>query len=127
MKPWKMFLGILALAAVLAAKPTDWKRLGAREVNFASDRDEIFCAHEGPLSALVVEVRRNGVHIEDLQVQFANGHILDVQVRAFISAGQRTRVIDLPGEDRIVKKVVFKYHSGKKRVKRAEVILFGRD
>ena len=61
-----------------------------------------------------------------MKVHFANGDIVDIAIRKVIPAGGETRLIDLPGRNRIIKKVVFWYESTKKNSKRATVRLFGR-
>lgn len=105
----------------------DWRKLGSATVNFSRDRDEIRCASKGLVRQIVFEVRRATVNFDDIEVYLLNGTKLDVQVRSVIRAGQRSRVIDLPGEARIITKIVFRYRSlGSDRNGKAEVVVWGR-
>lgn len=105
----------------------DWRKLGSATVNFSRDRDEIRCASKGLVRQIVFEVRRTTVNCDDIEVYLLNGTKLDVQVRSVIRAGRRSRVIDLPGEARIISKIVFRYRSlGSDRNGKAEVVVWGR-
>ncbi len=114
----------------LAATPTEaawhkgWKQLGAKSVNHGFDRDEIRCADEGFMRAIVIEVRHAAVNFEDVTVHFLNGTTLDVPLRAVIRRGDRSRVIDLPGEARVIRKIVFRYKTlGREK---ARVVVWGK-
>ena len=108
-----------------------WEKLGSREVTFQAERDTISVTiMEGTFKQIKLMVRKNGVRFLDMKVHFANGQTQDVELRAFIPAGGETRVIDLSGRKRIIKKVTFAYKSqGKARgrkLKRATVVLWGK-
>ena len=63
---------------------------------------------------------------DDMNVHLVNGTVLDVPVRAVVRAGGRSRLIDLPGEARLIKKIVFRYRSvGGGSKGRAEVVVWG--
>ena len=74
---------------------------------------------------LKLMVKKSGVHFMDMKVHFANGDVMDVELRNVIPKGGETRIIDLPGRNRIVKKVVFWYKSTKVNAKRATILLYG--
>ena len=101
--------------------------MGTKKVNFNIERDVIVVgADEGVFRKIKLTVKKSGNHFKDMKVHFANGDIIDIEIRKVIPAGGETRVIDLPGRNRIIKKVVFWYESTKKNNKRATVRLFGR-
>ena len=50
----------------------------------------------------------------------------NIDIRTKIKAGGETRAIDLDGRNRLIKKVVFIYRTGKDESKRATVVLYGR-
>ena len=125
------FLWLLLLLCCFgfAATPAEaawhkgWKQLGSKSVNHGFDRDEIRCADEGFMKAIVIEVRRAAVNFEDVTIHFGNGSTLDVPVRALIKRGDRTRVIDLPGNARVIRKIVFRYKTlGREK---AKVVVWG--
>ena len=71
-------------------------------------------------------MQRHAVHILDMKVTFGDGSVRDVELRAVIPAGGASRVIDLPGNDRIVKRVDFTYEANSiGRGNRAHIRLFG--
>ena len=49
------------------------------------------------------------VQFHDVKIHFANVGVQDVQLRKVVQAGQRTRVIDLKGDDRTIEKIVMVY------------------
>ncbi len=104
----------------------DWRKLGSVPVNFSSDRDEIRCAGKGFVRQIVVEVRKTAVNFDDMNVHLVNGTVVDVPLRAVVRAGERSRIIDLPGEARLIKKIVFRYRGvGGGSKGRAEVVVWG--
>jgi hypothetical protein len=106
-----------------------WERLGAREVNFRTDRDTIpVTVADGRFRKIRLRVRGNAVEFLDVSVVFADGSRQDVPVRAVIAEGGATRVIDLVGEARVIRDVVFTYRVATERPARgrAEVVLWGK-
>lgn len=105
----------------------DWDFLGSRKVNHAVDRDEIaVTGREGTFTKIKLRVRDRQVTFRDVKVHYANGDVQDIQLRSKIPAGGETRVIDLHGNNRVIRKVVFWYNTSRVRGKRATVQLFGR-
>lgn len=113
--------------STLFAQTPKWKRLGTKKVKFKTERDVIKVgADEGVFTKIKLTVKKSGIHFKDMKVHFSNNDIVDVKIRRIIPAGGETRVIDLPGKNRSIKKVVFWYESTKKNSKRATVRLYGR-
>jgi len=129
MKTNRYFISALIVAICfgsLYAKAPKWQKLGTKKVTFKTERDVILVgADEGVFKRIKLMVKKSGIHIKDMKIHFMNGDIIDVKVRKVIPAGGETRAIDLPGKNRMLKKVVFWYESTKKNSKRATVILFG--
>ncbi|MGH7635980.1 MAG: hypothetical protein ACRENC_19810, partial [Gemmatimonadaceae bacterium] len=79
----------------------DWELLGQQKVGFGVDHDTIRVGrHEGRFAKIALEVRDSDVEILSLKVFFVHGPPQDVPVRQFIRKGQRTRPLDLIGDDR---------------------------
>jgi hypothetical protein len=105
----------------------DWRKLGSTTASFSRDRDEIRCASKGFVRQIVFEVRNTAVNFNDVDVYLANGTKMDVQLRSVVRAGQRSRVIDLPGEARVISKILFRYRSVDAGGKgKAEVVVWGK-
>jgi len=115
----------IALTATAGGK---WLKLGERVVNDKLDHDNIYVgADRGDFTALKLKVVKRPVHFLDMKVYFANGGVQDVQIRKVIPAGGETRVIDLRGSDRVIKRVQFWYEAETpKPGKKSKVRLFGR-
>jgi hypothetical protein len=124
------FVVCIALAALSA--PVDagdhWELLGDRMVNDRVDHDEIaVTSARGDWEALKFKVKKAPIRIYDMKVQYGNGVVDDIPVRALIPAGGESRVIDLRGgHDRVIRRVTFWYDAKTLGPKRAEIRLFGR-
>lgn len=126
-RPLILALVLMIGFSVLYAQTPEWKLLGTKKVKFKTERDVILVgADEGVFTKIKLTVKKSGIRFKDMKVHFSNGDIVDVKIRRVIPAGGETRVIDLPGKKRSIKKVVFWYTSTKKNSKRATVRLFGR-
>lgn len=120
---------MMCFVSIVARTPIGpkWRLLGVKKVAFLTEKDVIpVGAKKGIFKKIKLTVRKSGVHFRDLKIHFVNGNVVDVKIRKIIPAGGETRVIDLPGNNRYIKKVVFWYKSTKKNIKRATVKLFGR-
>jgi hypothetical protein len=92
------------------APPPDWQNLGERAVNGHGDRDTIVVGtDEGPFQAIQVRVKRSSLVMHDIRVTFGNGEVFEPNVRLVFDENTRSRVIDLPGVRRFIKRVDFKY------------------
>jgi hypothetical protein len=115
----------LICGSVFAQTPA-WKLLGLRKVKLRTERDAILVgADEGTFKSIKLTVKKSAINMKDLKVHFSNGDVFDVKIRKIIPAGGETRVIDLPGAKRNIKKVVFWYKSTKRKDKEATVRLWG--
>jgi hypothetical protein len=108
-------------------KPGGWELLGTRTVKYGLDRDEInVTAREGFFTALKIKVNRSALNLHKMIIHFGDGSTEEVELRNNFRAGQESRVIDLPGNRRIISKVVFWYDTKNLRKSRAVVELWGR-
>jgi hypothetical protein len=117
-----------AMNGTLAADgPGDWKRLGQKMVDHKAERDEIDVGKdEGLFKSIKIEVRGADVHFINVRVVYANGNDQEIELRNEIRAGGETRVIDLDGRNRAIRKVVFVYKTDKKERRKGTVVLLGR-
>lgn len=111
----------------LSQKPPRWEKLGQRRVDYTRDRDEILVtAREGFFTALKIRVKRAPIQMHRMVIHFADGSTREVELREHIRAGGSSRVIDLPGNKRIIRKVVFVYDTRNSAPRKAVVELWGR-
>ena len=104
-----------------------WEKLGQRKVNFNADKDEIGVGRfEGFFDALRLKVKKGPINMHKMVVHFHNGETKEIELRDNFTAGSESRVIDLPGNRRIIDKVVFWYDTKDFANSKAIVELWGR-
>jgi hypothetical protein len=84
--------------------------LGSGRVNQGLDHDTIQAgSQQGTFRAIQLRVSGGAVNFLRIIVQYGNGTRSEIQVRSNIPAGGTTRIIDLPGDRRVIKRVDFWY------------------
>lgn len=87
-----------------------WVKLGERQVNGNVDRDTIVVdRNEGQFSRLTLVVDNSDLELLDFEITFGNGEKHNPKVRHHFKEGARTRVLDLPGDKRVIKSIELKY------------------
>ena len=86
-----------------------WEQLGSAYVNGRVDHDTIAVTHRGTFRQVQLGVRRGTIGFQRVVVHFENGADHELEIRERITAGRKTRVIDLPGERRRIRSVEFWY------------------
>lgn len=130
---WLVALMVMVAAsfAAVPAQAAEWEKLGERTVNGRPnqvDTDTIMVgAGKGAYSHLQVKVEQSALRMLDMKVYFGDGSVFDVSTAYVYGPNSTTRVIDLPGNARIVTKVVFRYTNLNDGKGNARVELWGRD
>lgn len=87
-----------------------WVKIGQREVDGKVDKDTITVgAYEGKFSKLTLVVDKSDLELLELEIVFANGQRHNPNVKHHFKEGSRTRVLDLPGDERVIKSINLKY------------------
>ena len=89
----------------------DWDHVGMRAVNFRVDHDVIVAAGDGAFRAVRVDVEGGDLEMFDVKFTFGNGETFSPATRIYFREGSRSRVIDLPGDARIIRRIDFFYRS----------------
>jgi hypothetical protein len=98
-----------AKAAPVAASGK-WEQLGERTVDAKLDKDVITVGKEdGLYDAIQIKVEGSAMAMLDIKVVFGNGETFEPKTRLVFNKDTASRVIDLPGEKRVIKRVEFKY------------------
>jgi len=100
---------------------TGWTLLGSQTVDGHRDRDSIVVGkHEGKFDQLTLVVVDSDLELNDFLITFHNNQTFQPNVRHTFREGSRSRVIDLPGNDRFIKRIDLRYANipggGKARV-----------
>jgi hypothetical protein len=87
-----------------------WVKLGERTVNGRIDHDRIEVGrYDGKFTKLTMYVEKSDLELLDFEITFGNGERFHPEVRHGFREGARTRVIDLPGDERVIKAINLKY------------------
>jgi len=127
-KPFLIIASIflVSLATISWSNYQQWKLIGVKKVSFLIDRDVIHVTGNDNYRQLKLKVTEGPVHILDMDVYFENGDKFDVSIRNRIPKGGESRVIDLPGGSRNIKKIEFWYETKGFLKGRARVAVLGR-
>ena len=91
---------------------TGWTKLGEREVNGNVDNDRIEVGrYDGKFSKITIVVRDSDLEMIDFGIKFGRGPEWRPNITHYFKENQRTRVIDFPGDDRVIKYIDFKYRN----------------
>lgn len=131
--PLFLMIGLVFISADLptdeatADSLTKWDLLGIRKVNYGLDRDEIVVTlTEGLFSAVKLKVKHGGVNMHRMAIHYKNGDVQEVALKNNFKAGSSSRIIDLQGGKRVIRKVVFWYDTKNVSSRKATLQLWGR-
>ena len=109
------FMLSLFLVGRANAAPWDskgWVKLGERSVNGRVDRDSITVGeYKGKFTKLTLVVEQSELELLDFEITFGNGEKFNPKVTHYFRENTRTRVIDLPGDERMIRKIDLKYRN----------------
>ena len=127
MKTRILFFALFSFLVMSFAIPPKWEKLGSRKVNFGIEKDVIAVgAHEGAFTKLKIQVTGGSLNMKSMVVHFKNGEQKDIGLKHNFSKGSGSRVIDLPGNKRLIQKIAFVYDTKNNSNRRATVHVFGR-
>jgi hypothetical protein len=127
----KSILPLMALFLVAAFHtPAQAQRarmvyLGNAHVDGTVDHDSIKVGRgDGTYRAIQLRISGGAVNFDRVIVRYGNGTMEEIQVRNRIPDGGRTRIIDLPGDRRIIQSVDI-WYSKDRWTRRPTVSLYG--
>jgi hypothetical protein len=92
-----------------------------------TDRDTIMVGkYQGRFDQLTMVVTDSDLQLDDFVVTFGNGEQFSPKIKVMFKEGSRSRAIDLPGDDRFIRKIELRY-SNLPGGGRAHVDIYGRD
>ena len=104
-----------------------WELLGVKKVNYGLDRDEIdVTASEGMFTGLKLKVKHSPINMHRLAVHFGNGEVQEFDLRENFRAGSESRILDLTGNRRVIRKIVIWYDTKNLAVGKGMVEVWGR-
>lgn len=92
---FKMEMGAQDLVATKTGPPGTWQELGAVNVNFTVNHDDIVLVGQAEYRSLKFKVQNASVNILNMTVIYQNGKVDQFNLKYQIPAGGESRVIDL--------------------------------
>jgi hypothetical protein len=87
-----------------------WTLLGQRHIDGRADNDKIDIGRDnGRFRAIQFRVEGGTVMFDRIRVQYLNGETDEISVRSRIDDGGKTRIIDLPGNRRVIESISMWY------------------
>lgn len=126
-----LIIGILIIgfssSDVMAQDNKGWKILGQTTVSEGVDRTQIMInAKKGTFRQIKVQVKKASVQIERLILHFEKNEKQVVWLKNNFEEGSWSKVVNVKGGKRAIKKVVFWYSKSDSGDKKPVVFLWGR-
>jgi len=104
-----------------------WVKLGSKKVDFKLDKDVLKVGvNKGKFAKLKIVVTDGKLNMHRMVVHYGNDSREEIELRHNFAKGSDSRVIDLKGDKRFIKKIVFWYDSKNKSANKATLTVFGR-
>lgn len=108
-----MLIGLLmTVSCATAQRIGRWEKLGEKGVSIHTERDVIRAAHKGFFSKIKINVKGNPIEVKKVIVRFLDGSSKTLRLRHHFRPGSDSRIIDLPGNKRIIREIII-YHKAK--------------
>ncbi len=105
----------------------EWVKLGSKKVDYRLDRDVILVGpQDGLFTKLKLVVTNGSLNMHKMKVHYANGTSQTIELRHNFSRRSSSRVIDLKGNKRVIKKITFIYDSKNVSRRKAKLHVFGK-
>jgi hypothetical protein len=130
-KLFTAFIAVSLFAIFSSFKPAEtkaeWKFIGDKNVRFGVDRDVIHCGSiNDDFRQIKLKVTDGPLKVYDMKVYFDNDEVQDISIRNRIPQGGESRIIDLKGGLRHLKKIEFWYETKGFARGKARVAVWGR-
>lgn len=120
-------LSLLNCTVAQNATRADWRFIADRWINFGLDHDAI---HFGDLKddfrQIKIRVTDAPLKIYDMKIHFDNGDVQDVSLKTQFRQGEESRVIDLNGGLRHLRKIEFWYETKGVRKGKSRIAVWGK-
>jgi hypothetical protein len=120
-------IGLSNVEAKALSEPGAWQKLGSKIVDMKADHDVLMVTfHEGFYSKVKFVIRKAPLHLKNVNIVFGNGQNKNIVFNKRFNAGTTTRIIDLPGNKRIIKKIKLNYKTIPSGKGKAVFVAWGR-
>lgn len=95
--------------AVMLSDKEGWHKIGETKVDLSKDHDEIIVLMADRFSAIKFKVDEQSIHLMSMDVYFETGDKQSLKIDAPIQAAGESRVLNINGGERDLKKITFTY------------------
>ena len=121
-----LFVLVFLFASTAVYAQAGWRFIADKIVAFGADHDVIVTGNTNDdFRKLKLRVTDGPLKMYDMKVYFDNGTMQDVSIRTHIPQGGESRVIDLDGGLRHIKRIEFWYETKGFRKGRSRVAVWG--
>jgi hypothetical protein len=125
----RLFLAGLAVAATgtvtVAQAGGKWVLISTREVDYGRDVDTIDLARaKGTFTALRFNVKRGAIRVSNIDINYGTGDVSGGTHDIVVGPGERSRPIEINGEDRAIESITVAYNSNPALKHKAQVEIF---
>ncbi|GAB5399546.1 MAG: hypothetical protein Aureis2KO_11310 [Aureisphaera sp.] len=122
---------LVGLTSYGATKPStlvnDWVKIGTKKVDYKLDKDIMNVGlDDGRFKKLKLVVTGGNLNMHRMVVHYGNGSKEEIELRHNFGKKSSSRVIDLKGNKRIIKKIVFVYDTKNASRQKAKIRVFGK-
>jgi hypothetical protein len=111
---------------VVTSDKTGWHKIGKMTASFKKEREVMVVSGADRFASIKIKAMDADIEITDLEVYYENDTKQDIEVRETIKAGTESRVIDLNGGERKLKKITFVYKTvPNSSNEKAELVVWG--
>jgi hypothetical protein len=112
-------------APVLSDK-TGWHKIAETTVDFKKERDEVSVLISDKFAFLKFKVLDASINLSKMEVYFENGEKQDISVNMPLKPEGESRIIELNGGERSIKKIAFEYKTiSNNKDEKAKVQIWG--
>jgi len=112
--------------AVVISDKTGWHKIGETKVDFTKDRDEVVVMGSDKFASIKFKIEDAPIEITDIEIYYESGDNQKVKLGTAIKAPGESRVVNLNGGERSLKKIVFMYKTiPNYKDKKAHVEIYG--
>lgn len=104
-----------------------WEKLGSKKVSYKLDKDVIRVGkHEGTFKKLKLVVTKGSLNMHRMVVHYGNGTSEEIKLKHTFNRRSDSRIIDLKGRNRIIKKITFIYDTKNLSRRKATLHVYGK-
>ncbi len=112
--------------AIMLNDKTGWHKIGKTTVDFKKEKEEILIIGADRFAKIKFKVAQAPINLISLTLYFESGDKQDVAVNSIIKLSGESKVIDIEGGERSIKKIVFVYKTlPNQKDKKATVEVWG--